>query len=75
MNINLDANTPGERIVLAVVLLGLLADLMDIEWTKAPQAEPMTIEQCAWLCGERDVKRVEAFACECFDPRPTPSRQ
>lgn len=66
MNIHLNANSPGERIVLAVVLLGLLVDLMDIEWTTAPSPEPMTIERAEVVCGGlHGVKRMNGWEVEC----------
>lgn len=66
-NINLDANTLGARITIAIVILGLVLEVLSDNFTWQSQGIPMTIEACSNLCASQNepVARVEAWACEC----------
>ncbi len=70
MNINLDANSLGGRIVGALVVLSLCLQVVGDEIGCRPRPEPMTIETCQSVCGDRDIKRLEGWVCECADRMP-----
>ena len=59
--------TGGERITIALVLVGFVVEMLSDNWQTKPQAQPMDIEVCRDLCWgqELPVKRIEAWACEC----------
>ena len=69
MNLNINAGSIGERIVMCLAILGLVVEMLSDNKCNAPQppAEPMTIEDCAQLCWTQGdtVHRIEGFACEC----------
>jgi len=58
--------TPGERLTIALVLLGFVIEMLSDNafWSRST---PMTIEACVELCHSemKPVHRVEAWACEC----------
>jgi hypothetical protein len=66
-NLNIDANSLGARITIALVVLGLMVEVLSDNFDWKPQAEPMAISDCIDLCwGQgQDVERVEAWACQC----------
>lgn len=66
--VNANANgTVGERITIALVLLGFVAEMLsdNVSWKPTPQ--PMTIEACVDLCQGQggEVERVEGWVCAC----------
>jgi hypothetical protein len=69
MGVNISAGSIGERIVLAIVVLGMVAELLSDNWEHRPA---MTIDECAQLCWSQDtpVHKVEAFACICLTQEP-----
>jgi hypothetical protein len=72
MNINLNANSVGERIVLAIAVMAMCWEIVSdntVGCHRAPVAEPITVDACAGLCWHQDrlVKRWESYACECGD--------
>lgn len=69
-NINIDANSLGARITIALVVLGLVAEVLSDNVQGCNQTTPMTVEICVDLCASQgdEVKRVEGWACECRAP-------
>lgn len=69
MNLNLTANSIGERIVVALAVLGLVAEMLSDNGC-TDGAQPMKVEVCQELCWSQDqpVKKVEAWTCECAQP-------
>ncbi len=70
MNINLTANSVAERVVVAVAVLGMVLQLVGDEIGCRPKAQPMSLETCLVVCGDRDIKRLEGWVCECADRKP-----
>ena len=63
MAISITATSPGERLVVALAILGLVGEMLsDNGCTDAPAVEA---SECVELCYPRDVKRWESYACEC----------
>ncbi len=64
MNLSVSAGSIGERIVLAVVVLGLVAEMLSDNWNVPT---PVTLQQCQEVCWAQEtlVRRVEGYACEC----------
>lgn len=70
MAININATSPGERIVVALAILGLVAEMLS-DNSCAPQAQPIDPDVCVEMCDPYPIKRLEAFACECaIDVKP-----
>lgn len=61
MNINLSAESVGEKWLMAILLIGLLIDLMDLE------SQPIfpTYETCHRACYPLDVVQVSPAGCVC----------
>lgn len=66
MNVSLDANSMGERIVLAIAVLSICAEMLS-DNSCNPVASPVLVEECEALCDRQGlaVKRWESYAREC----------
>ena len=65
MNVNLTAKSVGERVVLAVAVMGLVLQMVGDEIGCTPKPEPMTIEKCHQVCGEYLIERMDGWTCAC----------
>lgn len=66
MGINLNANSPGERFTMALMIVALLIEMLsNNSCNPAPRAEPITHADCAYACSPRPIHRWESWACEC----------
>lgn len=67
MSISINADSPGERIVVALAILTLCGELWADNGACSPTPAPMTVSACVELCESQDttVRRVEDYACEC----------
>lgn len=62
--LTINADSPGERIVVALAVLSLCAEILaDNECSTMP--DPVTHAQCIELCNPYPVRRAETYACEC----------
>lgn len=66
MGLSLNANSVGERIVVALAVVALIAEMLsDNPCVAPPRAEPIAAEDCASACFPKPIRRWEAWACEC----------
>jgi len=72
VNLSLSASSVGERIVVAMAVLGLIAELLSDNWKI--EAEPIDPWACVVICEHQgtEVKRIESYACECAVDSPQP---
>jgi hypothetical protein len=65
VNLNLDANTLGGRIVMALAVMALCAEMLSDN--SCHPATPIEPAACEAMCERQGaaVKRWESYACEC----------
>ncbi len=66
-NVGIDGNALGIRVTAALVVIGLVLEVLSDNFQGWNQGTPMTIEDCRAMCAEQGdaIARVEAFACQC----------
>jgi hypothetical protein len=64
MSISINANSPGERLVVALAILTLCVELL-ADNGHCARTETMSDERCVQLCQPEAVRRIDAFSCEC----------
>ena len=64
MNVNLDAGSIGERVVIGLAILAMCAEMLSDNGCGIPP-QPMAIADCVAVCDGRGIRRVESYACEC----------
>lgn len=68
MNLNLNGNSVGERIVIGLAVIALCAEMLSDNGACTPRpvvAEPMTHELCLAVCWPSEIRRLESYACTC----------
>lgn len=70
--VHIGAST-GERITIALVFLGLMAEVLSDNVSCQPQPQPITMDGCQAFCQAQGelVERYESYACAC---KPWPQR-
>lgn len=67
MNLSLNANSVGERVVVGLAILAMCWEVIHDNGCGEVVAEPIDVETCEAMCWGQDlaVKRWESYACEC----------
>ncbi len=66
-NVNIDANSVGARITIALVVLGLVLEVLSDNMLGCNQSAPIKQGDCVMLCASQNdlVERYEPWACVC----------
>ena len=64
LNLNLGGDSIAERVVIALTVLALCAEMLSNNGACSTEATPMTHEFCLEVCGDAPIRRLEAYACE-----------
>lgn len=71
MPLTIQANTPGERMVMALCVLTLCAEILS-DNSCDPKPVHMEYEHCWAMCEPHGIKRMDSWSCECRGDQSTP---